>query len=95
MQSSDHIFDLGMKKENPYEKWTMRVNRFLKKQTDINITTHDFRKTAATNLYNQNNDIVMVQKMLGHRSLETTRFYVDVDQADLRNEMSKMMKKHN
>ena len=59
-KESDIMYALGEKKDNPYEMWTMKVNKFLKKNADGNITTHDFRKTAATNLYKQTNDIVMV-----------------------------------
>ena len=58
---TDIMFDLGKKKSNPYEMWTKRVNRFLKTMNIGKITTHDFRKTAATNLYNQTNSIVKVQ----------------------------------
>ena len=63
-KKSDIMFDKGMKKDNPYDMWTRRVNRFLKtcqSRKNPKITTHDFRKTAATNLYNENNSIVKVQ----------------------------------
>jgi integrase len=61
-QEQDIMFALGEKKENPYEMWTKRVNRFLSKNFERQgITTHDFRKTAATNLYKQTKgDIVKV-----------------------------------
>ena len=73
---TDIMFALGEKVGNPFEMWTKKVNRFLKTH-HAGITTHDFRKTAATNLYKQTKDIVKVQRMLGHSGIEATRLYID------------------
>jgi len=43
-------------------------------------SVHTFRHTFATNLYQATKDPVMVQKILGHHSVETTiKFYVHVE----------------
>lgn len=41
-------------------------------------TPHSWRRLFGTELYNKTKDIVLVQQMLGHKSIETTRMsYVD------------------
>jgi integrase len=41
---------------------------------------HKFRHTDATRLLESGCDIVTVQKLMGHRDLETTRRYLDPDE---------------
>lgn len=43
---------------------------------------HRFRHTAAMRLYRKTKDLVMVQKFLGHRNIETTRRYLAGEQFD-------------
>lgn len=43
---------------------------------DINITSHNLRHSFATNLINNNANIVAVQKLLGHNDLRTTSIYL-------------------
>jgi integrase len=48
------MFEEGKNSKDLYNMWTKKVNLFLSKQTPDGkrkITTHDFRKTTATNLY--------------------------------------------
>lgn len=73
----DAIFARGLNQVNPANMWTKKINQFLKSKCEGGFTTHDFRKTAATNLYNRTKDIVKVQKLLGHHSIVTTRRYID------------------
>jgi integrase/recombinase XerD len=57
------------------------------------VTTHDFRKTTATNLYKKTRNILAVQKLLGHKNIETTKLYIDIDQDQLGKDMGQMMKR--
>jgi integrase len=44
-------------------------------------TLHKFRHTYATRLLESGCDIVTVQKLMGHSDIETTRQYLDPDEA--------------
>lgn len=50
------------------------------KKTDINknITPHTFRRTRATHLLNAGINVVYIQELLGHQSIETTQEYAKV-----------------
>lgn len=48
----------------------------LGKRAGVDVSPHDLRKTGATHLYWKTRDIVFVNEMLGHASLDTTRGYV-------------------
>jgi integrase len=55
---------------------------------DKRIILHDLRRTAAVELYRRTRDIRVVQAFLGHRSLQSTIWYLDneivqIDLADL------------
>lgn len=53
-------------------------------------TPHSWRRMAGTELYRMTKDIVLVQKVLGHKSIETTRqSYVDDTESNL--EVSKKL----
>lgn len=56
-----------------------------------NIHPHRFRRTCATNLLNKGMPIQSVQKILGHKSLDTTMQYCCVDEENIRNEHRKYM----
>ena len=49
------------------------------------ISTHSFRKTFATNAFNQTKDLVFVQKLLNHSSVSITQRYINVDQERIDN----------
>jgi site-specific recombinase XerD len=48
------------------------------------IASHDLRATFATAVYTKTKDIRLVQKLLGHASVDTTQLYVDVIEDKLR-----------
>ena len=87
------IFDKGSNVEQPYNMWTKKLNVFLKRQKMKGISTHDFRKTTATNLYRKTNNLLLVQKLLGHKNVETTKLYIDIDKDWLGKNMNQMMKR--
>lgn len=62
---------------------TRQVQRILKQAVDYlgyeNISTHSFRKFYATEIYiNNDYDIVLVQELLQHESIETTQEYINI-----------------
>jgi len=59
-QCQDTIFALGANKVNPYDMWAKKANTFLKNCCGGKYTSHDFRKTFATDLYNATKDILKV-----------------------------------
>jgi len=69
------------------EKYTtkvslMTINRRLKKifeGTDINVSSHSIRKSAATRIYKaHNNDIIRAMEFLNHGSPVTTKNYLGI-----------------
>ena len=54
---SDIMFPGGLG-HNPANKWVKRVQTYYKRKHNIHLQTHDIRKTALTEFYNVQNDIV-------------------------------------
>jgi integrase len=58
-----------------------RVARKLQNPRLLRISFHTFRHWKATMLYHQTKDILFVKEFLGHRNIETTLLYVQLEQA--------------
>ena len=54
------------------------------------LTTLSMRKSFAQRLYDQTADIFVVQEMLGHKSVATTKRYLDVNYVSVREVIEKM-----
>lgn len=54
------------------------------------ITMHKLRHTFATMLLKAGIDLVSIQRLLGHNSIETTSIYLHVDMSDLRKAVAKL-----
>ena len=48
------------------------------------LATHSLRKSFAQRVYEQSNDIYLVQELLGHKNVATTQKYLGVNYADAR-----------
>ena len=70
------------------DKWTIRYqwNRAKKRAgVPAHVRPHDFRRTAATSIWETTHDIRLVQQVLGHKSLQATaRYIVDRSPEQLR-----------
>lgn len=74
------IFPAGKGSEQDYLS-RKRVWRRLKKHSDGAIKPHALRHSFATRVVNEGNDIGVAQKLLGHKSRQTTEIYLHVGQA--------------
>lgn len=50
-----------------------------------NVSSHDLRATFATAVYQKTNDIVMVQRLLGHSQVTQTQNYLGISRTDMEN----------
>jgi integrase/recombinase XerD len=73
---------------NPFDRKT--VNKFVMKpiqrrlQFKKNITVYSFRHSIATQLLRRSVDVAYIAKLLGHRSLNTTQQYLNIEIGDLK-----------
>lgn len=65
--------------------------RKLGRALGIEAFPHKFRHTAATRLREKGMDITLIQKILGHKKIETTMVYVKVSQTDAKYVHSKLL----
>ena len=52
----------------------------------LKIGLHTFRHWKATTLYHETHDIVLVKEFLGHKTLDVTLLYIQIEKALFRNE---------
>ncbi len=74
--------DIAHRVRNAYERIRVCVKQLAKeaKIPPESVHTHRFRHNFAQRAYAINKDIIMVQKLMGHESIETTQGYVQKDQ---------------
>jgi len=79
-----YLFPTNAKKSKKPHISRMQVWRYLKKKSDGNVHPHMFRHTACTRIVRENEDNLRVaQKILGHKSMLTTEIYTHVEQHEL------------
>lgn len=62
------------------------ITSFFKRYSDGRIYPHMLRHWVGTDLYNRTNNIVLVQRQLRHKNLETAaRYYVHMDESTIAN----------
>ena len=49
------------------------------------VTPHTFRRTFATNLYNQGEEVIQIRDLMGHESIHSTQRYIITKKEDLVN----------
>ena len=78
---TDVMFEPGIGYD-PVSKWVKKLIIFYAKH-GFRVQSHDFRVTAATELYKQDKDLVKLQKHLNHSSVKVTQRYVKVSQREV------------
>ena len=58
-------------------------NAVKRSATNRVIKPHDFRRSAATHFYQKTKDLLRLQKILGHNTLEETKKYIFADEIDI------------
>lgn len=74
--------------DSPYERLKVSgveiIIRELGKQAGVEkCHPHKFRRTAATTAMKRGMNIIDIQRMLGHESLDTTKIYLDYDESSV------------
>lgn len=87
-EGQEDFLILNRKGKNYYTRSGKRqYQRYLERETirvtGKQFTSHMFRKFYGTNLYQNNTDILLVSKLLGHKNITTTQVYLGVDQENL------------
>lgn len=75
--------------------YSLDIRNFMRRlsvKTGIHIHAHRFRKTYGTMIYNQTNDIRLVQKLLRHSRTSTTEIYISETQKSVNKKYSEASK---
>ncbi|MDD2785986.1 MAG: tyrosine-type recombinase/integrase [Patescibacteria group bacterium] len=85
--SSNHLFISRLGEQLCARSVYGLVKKYLKAtgiQKNNRMAVHSLRHTFGTSLMNNGVNIVVIQELMGHRNLETTRRYLHITSADLR-----------
>ncbi|OGY45761.1 MAG: hypothetical protein A3A24_01925 [Candidatus Buchananbacteria bacterium RIFCSPLOWO2_01_FULL_46_12] len=91
--SSNHLFisrlGSGLRARSVYGL----VKKYLKAAniTKDRVAVHSLRHTFGASLLNSGANLVVIQELLGHKKLETTRRYLHINNIDLRNAVEKLV----
>ena len=82
-KTSEYVFGTSNKisRSSVFYKLRKKVAKKLGNPRILKISFHTFRHWKATMLYHQTKDIVYVKEFLGHKSLDTTLLYIQLEQA--------------
>jgi len=94
--SEDYLFlnQRGNPIQAEYIRWLLK-ERSKKAQISKNITPHTFRRSFATLLYQKGAQLMTIQKLLGHSSVQTTEGYIMNDWDYLYGDYSRLWKESN
>jgi site-specific recombinase XerD len=69
------------------------IKRYLKEAgiKKEKVGVHSLRHTFGASLLNSGANLVVIQELLGHRKLETTRRYLHINNVDLRNAVDRLV----
>jgi len=74
LPSNEYVF-FNPKTNKPYVEISSAWETLLKKAGITNLTFHDLRGIFATYFHSQDHDLLALQRMLGHQSIQTTLRY--------------------
>jgi site-specific recombinase XerD len=91
--SSSHLFISRLGDELHARSVYGLVKKYLKATgiKKMKMAVHSLRHTFGTSLMNSGVNIVVIQELLGHKKIETTRRYLHINSADLRNAVDKLV----
>jgi len=91
--SPDYLFvnQRGNQIKAEYIRWLLKA-RAEKANINKNITPHTFRRSFATWLYRNKAQLLTIQQLLGHSSVQTTEKYIQYDWATVYADYSKLWK---
>jgi len=89
-KTSEYVFgtDSKITRSSVFYRLRKKVAYKLANPRIMKIGFHTFRHWKATMLYHQTKDIVFVKEFLGHKSLDTTLLYIQLEQALFKEETS-------
>lgn len=75
-----------------HERYARKVVATLGERAGLSrrVSSHDLRSTFATVLYDKTLDMVLVQRLLGHRSIVTTQIYVGTEMERMRSAVNQL-----
>ena len=94
LKQSDFLFAPGENRGDPANIWVKFLTRYFNRH-GIKIQTHDFRKSMATEIFNDTKDLKATGVYLGHQSMKTTERYIQVDKEKVSNCVSKIQTRRN
>lgn len=75
VEGEERVFNLS---ENAIQNSFTRIKKKMNIREERNIVIHSIRKCGATFLFYKTNNILFVQKVLGHTNVNVTQDYIDV-----------------
>ena len=88
LADTDRLFE-SLPIEIPYTTYVYYL-KFIGERLNINITSHDGRRLFATLLMSSCNDLSIVQKALGHKSMQTTEGYIKTSEQKVKKAIEQM-----
>ncbi len=91
--TSDHLF-ISRRGDTLHPRSVYGLVKKYLQKSDIQKTkaaVHSLRHTFGTSLMNNGVNIVVIQELLGHKKLETTRRYLHINNIDLRNAVDSLV----
>jgi site-specific recombinase XerD len=94
--STDYLFvnQRGNPIKAEYIRWLLKA-RTKKGQINKHITPHTFRRSFATLLYRRQAQLLTIQQLLGHSSVQTTEKYIQNDFEYVYQDYSRLWKGEN
>jgi len=82
-KKSEHVFGTSSKitRGSVFYRHRKKIARKLGNPRLLRIGSHMFRHWKATTLYHETHDPVLVKEFLGHRTLDTTLLYIQLEKA--------------
>jgi len=94
LHSEDYLFQSNRDKKLSYNMAYKTIKKSVKKAgIKKDITTHSFRRSRATHLFDLGWNIYRVSRLLRHKSIDTTRVYLKLAKRKLYNDLEKADRK--